>query len=1428
MGPSSSGAESRADRGKTASIVFSGHDVVAEREYANLQRRNREYGQRDCYIENEERRCERIRRFGPDPTRHEDTRSSIQKITDLVKSVQHYDYTNMRKLLPECGGHAEASSDTATPDSLPETNAVDAGSPPEAATLPGHLTHKDQVVDSTIEDGLELQNDSNQASAENEIDLAYVARPASSSPSEPDHLSKDSFNDSCVFVEPSETTETSKEANQDLSFGSESDESFGNLDDFAIPSLGEVEDDSPVLFGQNANATGGNSTQQGDEVPEGTAETLDPQDDSASALVPSAITDSDPSPVVSSSQPVDLSSLQAAASSHYQTTLISSASIAAVDQAFISKIKEWIGRYAAPIRQHFLFERNGGREGQSHRTLDSVALSTLNSPEIGKQFLDSMVHLEALLQRFEIKIHTEDAKVLAPKLSKPQASAKVMQACMKEDFFTASHEKFSHALKSNCDQIEKLTQSNRARKKVLNQTGLDPSLISGLVSLIESEDLAPTDTTKALKKVLRRTSSIVSYTGLAANVVLSDVEKGATVEKDRGLCESIFIDTVRHVKDDVTPRRLLEDMGIMDHESRLFEKFGMSVSRNLDHIPKFSTGQIVGHVRKALEELYVDPNSCIASLKVFLISMNSVAARQNYHSLNQETQKKTPPPNIATDNAQWFDFYRRLKSFHSSNQYRTKLRMDVGFTDDHERLITEIDYKVQRRVDEFEGPDRYISELQATVRSVHRFFVYSDYSCDARACIGGSTVNKDLMGWIEEQQYGPWTAFVAPLKRQFHGKMEPLVSFNGETSDNSDSEGDSKSSDNEGGKNEDLEVIIDNGPEPGFTAVTDVSESWTAFDKQKHADHLRALTTGDGDLLAGSCLPDTQLMLNVFQYYDSKRRTPTTSPQSPPPGFFRAMATEIARCIKTRLIGFRQQKLPKLARYDGDPHSETVMRLERQWDSALQKVVEFEKKVLGKPMKAPKFKICANIQNGVPCKEGEYCLYKHASETKTCTNIEYGGICPRKNCWYKHSGQQMLEVPEKGYTPPPKNLAEILYDKGILEHRKPWKQLCAHVNSLRGCKHGDDCRFSHSLLSVLCPAIDEQNCARVKCPLMHKSTTPCDVYKLHGGCNCTTDLLYRHPDNFFDSEEDQWKAGNVIPKSPKRTFREFEDPSAVPKAGNLKRVRQNNPPGDNPFQRASGVRIPPPAAVVPSRRPPRSRHTPPPPNAPTATRDVCNGRSFTTTQRTHRSTDQAAPNTSNELDVTHPHSERQTAIATAGSASSMASGPQCPGSGNQAGYRFLGVAARVPQIQSNITGMFVQAQRRMSSQKDCSVHAVGRVASGSARGQQHLTNRHPETPPDTHEYDRDGHVSMQDVLDVCRGAPKVWANGVCSGKERGRAKKDKLPLNHGTEEDETIYLAGSSRQPKYAVQAGTDQRRRGPQHQLIRHASRQEVAKSYE
>lgn len=94
----------------------------------------------------------------------------------------------------------------------------------------------------------------------------------------------------------------------------------------------------------------------------------------------------------------------------------------------------------------------------------------------------------------------------------------------------------------------------------------------------------------------------------------------------------------------------------------------------------------------------------------------------------------------------------------------------------------------------------------------------------------------------------------------------------------------------------------------------------------------------------------------------------------------------------------------------------------------------------------------------------------------------------------------------------------------------------------------------------------------------------------------------------------------------------------------------------------------------------------------------------------------------------------------------MASGPQCPGSGNQAGYRFLGVAARVPQIQSNITGMSVQAQRRMSSQKDCSVHAVGRVASGSARGQQHLTNRHPETPPDTHEYDRDGHVSMQDVL----------------------------------------------------------------------------------
>lgn len=68
---------------------------------------------------------------------------------------------------------------------------------------------------------------------------------------------------------------------------------------------------------------------------------------------------------------------------------------------------------------------------------------------------------------------------------------------------------------------------------------------------------------------------------------------------------------------------------------------------------------------------------------------------------------------------------------------------------------------------------------------------------------------------------------------------------------------------------------------------------------------------------------------------------------------------------------------------------------------------------------------------------------------------------------------------------------------------------------------------------------------------------------------------------------------------------------------------------------------------------------------------------------------------------------------------------------------------------------------------------------------------------------------------------------MCSWKESGRAKRDKLLLNHGTEEDETIYLAGSYRQPNCAAQAGTDQRPRSPQYQRTGHASRQ-VAKSYE
>lgn len=81
---------------------------------------------------------------------------------------------------------------------------------------------------------------------------------------------------------------------------------------------------------------------------------------------------------------------------------------------------------------------------------------------------------------------------------------------------------------------------------------------------------------------------------------------------------SSFNDTLRHTKNDLPPRQLLEDMGIMEHEPRLFGKLGMSVSQDLDDLPNFPPGQVVGCIRKALEELYVYPNSCVASLEAFL------------------------------------------------------------------------------------------------------------------------------------------------------------------------------------------------------------------------------------------------------------------------------------------------------------------------------------------------------------------------------------------------------------------------------------------------------------------------------------------------------------------------------------------------------------------------------------------------------------------------------------------------------------------------------------------------------------------------------------------------------------------------------------------------------------------------------------------
>ena len=136
-------------------------------------------------------------------------------------------------------------------------------------------------------------------------------------------------------------------------------------------------------------------------------------------------------------------------------------------------------------------------------------------------------------------------------------------------------------------------------------------------------------------------------------------------------------------------------------------------------------------------------------------------------------------------------------------------------------------------------------------------------------------------------------------------------------------------------------------------------------------------------------------------------------------------------------------------------------------------------------------------------------------------------------------------------------------------------------------------------------------------------------------------------------------------------------------------------------------------------------------------------------------------------------------MATSGPASSMPSVPQAPGSGKQAGHRFLGAADRASPTQGKITGIFVQAQRRMNSHQDSSVHAVGRVASGSARGQQRLVDRHPETSPNTREYDREGDVCMQDMKGPepqpqsirqvrGRGGSRGLAHGHVRGRGRGR------------------------------------------------------------
>ena len=288
------------------------------------------------------------------------------------------------------------------------------------------------------------------------------------------------------------------------------------------------------------------------------------------------------------------------------------------------------------------------------------------------------------------------------------------------------------------------------------------------------------------------------------------------------------------------------------------------------------------------------------------------------------------------------------------------------------------------------------------------------------------------------------------------------------------------------------------------------------FDKYIHPKHNLAMETSfSRHTSPKKCsYPPTALLIEVFDYYFAEWQKPQGD--SSLQEYYSDRVKSVVARIKEVVVRATQKTYVDMCESISDLRNGVPQS--PFWKRAFDIVASYEKSVLKAAIKVSTFAVCGDYRTG-SCAQGEFCLFTHSrDQDKTCENVEYGGVCPRKDCRFQHPDAAAPAMPARGYAPEPNNLAEILLDPGTLKMKPKSQYLCRWVNKPSGCRNGSRCKHSHVMTGVLCPdEADGKPCPRgyPACPLIHRSLRPCIRYNKPGGCNCRNDLLFAHPVEYF-------------------------------------------------------------------------------------------------------------------------------------------------------------------------------------------------------------------------------------------------------------------------------------------------------------------------